>query len=72
MELIAIKGNLLLRDPLKNLDEFSARRLKTLIYMISQEEYEEFRISITGELTQEHAGHAFAKFRSLQWSLNYS
>ena len=48
MELFPMKGNLLLRNPLKNLDEFSARRLKTLLWLISQEKERGFRISVTG------------------------
>ena len=34
MELISVKGNLLLREPLKNLDEFSSRRLTTLMSLM--------------------------------------
>ena len=35
MEFFAVRGNLLIHDPFENLDEFSQRRVKALLFLIS-------------------------------------
>ena len=46
MEFMAGVGNLLLKDPLDNLDSFSAKRFQTFLHLLRERKVKFFSVSV--------------------------
>ena len=52
LELLSVKANLFLLDPLANLDESSRRRFVALLFLLSVKKYWKYQINVFPHLTE--------------------